>query len=272
MPLYESTDSVELTKLIQDISEQRMGLPDFQRSYVWKPAQVVELIASVAQNFPVGTILRVKRGADLGVIRGIEGGPDLSTDGQAVETIVLDGQQRLTSLYCALIGSGPYRYYINIEALREDSDLEDAIVHLHHSRQLARQLGDELTQFDRLYMPLSAIGTRGGYSAWAKRARRYWASKDDTTPAELNHLEDDLDRIERQYIDHIEHYRIPVLMLSNQVSLDAICTIFETINRTGTRLGLFDLLTARFRAHGINLRDEWERTRDSNPMLKDYDR
>lgn len=57
-----------------------------------------------------------------------------------------------------------------------------------------------------------------------------------------------------------EDYRFPVVTLGPDTSLEAVCSIFETLNRTGVRLSVFDLLAARFYARGLDLRRLWERT------------
>ncbi len=52
---------------------------------------------------------------------------------------------------------------------------------------------------------------------------------------------------------------------------DALCTIFETLNRTGVKLSVFELLTARFWPHNINLRDLWKKARGEYPIIDDFE-
>jgi hypothetical protein len=51
-----------------------------------------------------------------------------------------------------------------------------------------------------------------------------------------------------KYVKPIEDYQFPVVELAPSTSLEAVCSIFETLNRTGIRLSVFDLLAARFYA------------------------
>ena len=269
MAIYESTDSLHLRNLIEEIDEGRTGLPDFQRSYVWKPAQVEELLASVCQDFPIGAVLRVRNGRNLklGELRGFEGAPPLQQTQSDVEYVVLDGQQRLTSLYCALTGNGPHRFYLRLDAYRDSGDLAECITSSHASRRLARELEDPVAQYERLMLPFSAFQRFGD---WKLEARHYLQQHGMSSPEALE-LERFLEQVQRDVVSNVFNYRIPVLTLSRDVTLDAVCTIFETINRTGTRLSLFDLLTARFRIDNIFLREEWEVAQRNYPELEQYE-
>ena len=95
-----------------------LALPSFQRSYVWKrPQAIAEYLLAVFENRPTGVFLVLKTSADpqfkSRTLKGIEADTD-----KAVE-LLLDGQQRLTSLWSAFNGSAPVSYYLRIENLIE---------------------------------------------------------------------------------------------------------------------------------------------------------
>src|SRR5690606_14564091 len=145
-----------------------------------------------------------------------EGGPELLPD-QPVDTIVLDGQQRLTSLYNAISGTGPHRYYLNISMLRDGAELEDAISSSHTSRRSTRELEDPRAQYEQLILPFGVIRNRSGFGEWKRGARWYWTEKEDHPQSSILELERFLDHIDDTFISNIEHYRVPVLLLSDQV-------------------------------------------------------
>ena len=62
-----------------------------------------------------------------------------------------------------------------------------------------------------------------------------------------------------------------VVTLSDEVKPDALCTIFETLNRTGVKLSVFELLTARFWPHNVKLRQLWDATVEKYPIISEYD-
>ena len=104
--------------LLEMIHNRAMALPDFQRDFVWDPYATDELIESIISNYPAGTLLRIKNGQQLLFQpRAIEGAPELN--GTKPAYLILDGQQRLTSLYQAFYGQGEHRYYLNRNCSRK---------------------------------------------------------------------------------------------------------------------------------------------------------
>jgi uncharacterized protein with ParB-like and HNH nuclease domain len=118
--------------LLQMIHNREMALPDFQRDFVWDPYATDELVESIISNFPAGTLLRIKNGYQLLFQpREIEGAPVLAKD-QKPSYLILDGQQRLTSLYQAFYGVGDHRYFVDLAGLEAKKDLEDCTFYLRN--------------------------------------------------------------------------------------------------------------------------------------------
>jgi hypothetical protein len=82
---------------------------------------------------------------------------------------------------------------------------------------------------------------------------------------------DALTRINDLWIKTIDDYHFPVVTLSDKTEPDALCTIFETLNRTGVKLSVFELLTARFWPHNINLRELWDKALSDCPIISGFD-
>ena len=115
--------------LLEMIHNRAMALPDFQRDFVWDPYATDELIESIISNYPAGTLLRIKNGQQLLFQpRAFEGAPELN--GTKPAYLILDGQQRLTSLYQAFFGKGEHRYYLNLTDLEKGKDLEDCAFYM----------------------------------------------------------------------------------------------------------------------------------------------
>src|SRR3990170_2674360 len=93
-----------ITQLIQDIEKNRLILPEFQRGYVWTSTQVRKYLASLYRGYPTGSFL-IWKTPNPGLVRGASS----DTDGGAFQ-LILDGQQRLTSLYTLLKGEPPPFY------------------------------------------------------------------------------------------------------------------------------------------------------------------
>ena len=96
------TNPRKLSDLLYEAHEGRLQLPDFQRSYVWGDEDVLNLIASVAKGYPIGAFLSLQTGGEVKFKpRLLEGVNEKDAGHSSPEELLLDGQQRLTSLYQA---------------------------------------------------------------------------------------------------------------------------------------------------------------------------
>src|SRR5882762_4689725 len=96
---------VKVRELIEEIDRGEVLLPEIQRAYVWKGPQVSKLIDSLYREYPSGQLLLWDT-AQLPVTKGIQGVEIQPGSPNGHPKIVLDDQQRLTSLYKALKEKG----------------------------------------------------------------------------------------------------------------------------------------------------------------------
>ena len=135
------TNPIELYKLLENCDNGELQLPDFQRSMVWDEERIKSLIASVSKAFPIGALMTLSSGGKVNFKpRLIEGAPIESKENSPL-SLLLDGQQRMTSLYQATLMGKVVEtetikkkkvkrwFYIDIrKALDSPNDREDAIV------------------------------------------------------------------------------------------------------------------------------------------------
>jgi hypothetical protein len=263
MTIYEDTNPKRLLDLLALVEAGDMVLPDFQRDFVWEPSATQALIVSIANSYPAGSILRVRDRERVFSARAFEGAPAAS---EHHTFLVLDGQQRLTSLYQAFYGKGDHRYYLSIQKLMDGEDFEDAISYLRITRSAFRVREELSYQAEHLVLPLAVLrGGTGAYLDWMLMVVA-------TRPAEeRDQLQQQLLKIRGDWIDAFERYDFPVVTLSAETEPAALCTIFETLNRTGVKLSVFELLTARFWSHDLRLRDLWEQARAEHPLISRFD-
>ena len=139
MSIFEDTNPRALKKLLDrstDRSTRRF--PTFSATSSGNRARRQELIVSIASNYPAGSILRIRNTKQLFACREFEGAPH-STD-TSTTFLVLDGQQRLTSLYQAFYGVGEHRYYLDLRKLMDGAEFEEAIFHLRANHKRAKAL------------------------------------------------------------------------------------------------------------------------------------
>jgi hypothetical protein len=258
--------SEKLRFLLESIHQREVALPDFQRDFVWDPRATEELIESILQNYPAGSLLRIKnKSGFLFAPREVAGAPAL--DGHSPSYLVLDGQQRLTALYQALYGRGNHRYFMNLRGLLDGKDLDDCVFYLRKRRAKSR-FGTIEKQAAELVFPLEIVfGDSNGFEEWLDQVL-------SLRPAEGNgrkELKQKLRDLRKAWIHNIEDYEFPVVTLSEETEAEAVCTIFETLNRTGVKLSVFDLLAARFWPENVRLRDRWEDARNQYSILGEFD-
>ena len=155
-----SFDSVQpsLKSLLDNVATGKMQLPDFQRGWVWDDEHIKSLIASVSLSFPIGALMTLDTGsADLTFKpRPVEGTDDQLQQVNP-ETLILDGQQRLTSLFQSLMAKKAVEtkdakgkkikrwYYLDMKKCVDDTiDREDAVLSVSEDRLVMRDFGREI--------------------------------------------------------------------------------------------------------------------------------
>jgi hypothetical protein len=264
MNLFEDTNPRALKDLLAEVHSLTMALPEFQRDFVWDPSATQELIVSIANNYPAGSILRVRDSKRVFAAREFEGAPKL--EGHKHTFLVLDGQQRLTSLYQAFYGVGDHRYYLDLKKLMNGKDFEEAMFNIRATTRWCKEHESFVVQARELIMPLSLLrGGSGGFLQWLLQVTNPLDQQARTAMLDaLTHINDD-------WIKVIDDYHFPVVTLADSTEADALCTIFETLNRTGVKLTAFELLTARFWPQNVNLRAKWDGAKQKYSMIDDFE-
>lgn len=266
-----STGEPNLSELLEQAATGKIQLPDFQRGWVWDDNHIRSLLASVSLSYPIGAVMLLEMGGD-GVRfkpRRLEGAT-FAVDTQP-ERLILDGQQRLTSLFLTLKSGKPVPtktekgdaiervYYLDIaKCLDEKIDRIDAVISLPSDRQLTADFGrlvllDASTQEKEFKLGLIPLGTlfdQDAYAAWRRAYQRMYRQEE----ARL----DQFDAFETEVYHRFLQYRVPTIEMKKQTPKDAVCQVFEKVNTGGVTLTVFELLTATFAADDFNLRDDWD--------------
>lgn len=263
--MFDSTKE-DLKDILRWAEEGRLQLPEFQRDYVWGDSDVRSLVASVAKGFPVGALLTLETGGEIEFKpRLLAGVP--AKDVRPTE-LLLDGQQRITSLYQATRSTKPVRtrtpkgteverfYFLDIKAaVAAGMEFEEAIIGVPADRIVRRNFGKEIVldlstpegQFEHDAFPLNRIfDSRNWFYDW----RDYWKARG----RDVSDLERDFDR---GVVDRITRYKMPIIRLDRSNSREAICLVFEKVNVGGKKLDAFELVTAIYAASGFDLREDW---------------
>lgn len=264
------TNPISLEELLRHCASGKIQLPDFQRSWVWDEERIKGLIASISQAFPVGALmtLEVKQGAaDTFARRPIQGA-DSAVGNSAPEQLLLDGQQRMTSLYQTCLRREVVRtvtprlklvdrwFYVDIrKAMDPAEDREHAIVSVPDDRRIkarfARKIDLDLStpqlEYQNLMFPLNQVFD---WDEWQDGFDDYWRDRDPETRALFRAFKNEV-------LQNFKSYQFPVIALSPDTTHEAVCLVFEKVNTGGKPLDAFELVTAMYAARGHRLRDDW---------------
>jgi hypothetical protein len=196
------------------------------------------------------------------------------------ELLVLDGQQRLTSLLYALTApnlnlkdSSQRRwFFLDLDTLLTEPD-NDEIVFDRSERELdgldnvEQQYAHRILPCTQLMRPKDFMSWRDGLDDWLrekdqeqhKTFRETW--RDGWTAS----------------VNDFQNFEVPLVELprvseTDSESLGRVCAVFEKLNSTGVELSVYDLLTARMYRSGIKLHDLWEEACKKNRLLNQWSR
>ncbi len=117
-----------------------------------------------------------------------------------------------------------------------------------------------------LVFPLETLFTSGGFDGWLDSV----IELRDVEGDEKKTLKQNLREARKKWLQNMEDYEFPVVTLSEKTCAAAVCTIFETLNRTGVKLSVFDLLAARFWPVDVRLRDLWDQAKIDYPIIGEF--
>jgi len=273
------TDKVE--SLLENVHNGSYVIPYFQRAFEWQPRMVCELFESILQNYYAGLILfwDLNPEETRKEIWDPIWGADLSL---TPKKAVLDGQQRLASLYYAIYNPkkkfpNRYSYYVFFMNLNKtlNEDYEDVITYkyysIYQSWEDIRKNKDSWV--DTGIFPISLLSAIDPnisnqeyiYSAECEGLLNMFIEKNkDKLPKGITTHKVFL------VFNRILKYNFVSYPLSSDRSSPDICNIFARVNAKGMRLSTFDLMNAFLYPKGVKLRKElWENL--NYELLKEID-
>jgi hypothetical protein len=267
-----------LANLLNEVSLGRLQLPDFQRGWVWDDEHIAAVITSVSRSFPIGAVMTLQTGGEVRFKpRPIEG-VTFKAEEPKPERLIPDGQQRLTSMYQALMLKHAIRtrdtkrrevdvfYYVDIrKALGSAQDREEAVISVPAVKQTTMDFGRKVVldlttpaaEYRAMMFPLNQTFS---CEDWFDEFREFWEA--DKAKHEL------LKRFRKEFTDTFKTYAIPVIQLRRTASKEAVCRVFEKVNTGGVSLTAFELLTATYAAENFNLREDWFGIPKATPAVK----
>lgn len=277
--IFHSTSEM-LKSLLDSVQDGRTQLPDFQRGWVWDDERIRKLLVSILKSFPIGAVMLLETGNPNvrfkpRLIEGVQ-----LQDPPEPQRLILDGQQRITSLYQALYLDKPVKttdsrrkeikrwYYLDINiATDANFDKDDAIVSVPEDKiikgkgnvviadysTMAKECEAGMLPIHYLFKPDKLLQWQNQYFSIDMSQERSlrWSS------------------FMAEAFSAFNNYQLPVITLLNTTQKEAVCQVFENVNTGGVTLTVFELLTASFAADNFSLRDDWNLRYEGCPNDED---
>ncbi len=219
-----TTTNYPINALIEDIDHGKIGLPELQRPFVWPNVNVRNLFDSLYRGYPAGFLLFWETGAEVGLKR-------IDSKGDAVvpKLAIVDGQQRLTSLYAVVKAAEVLRANFRRERIRiafnplsERFDVADAAI-----------------AKDKSYIPDISTLWKPGADIFeiADAYEKSLSEVRQLTPEQVRATRSAINRV-RGIID----FQFVALTLSSSVGAETIADVFVRINGEGKKLNQSDFI------------------------------
>lgn len=241
----------KLIDLTEGAYNGKVVVPDFQRSFKWGTKNVQELLVSVLQDYFIGTFLVLETRTDKScpfayeLVEGVEEAREDKPEKPSDVKLVLDGQQRITSMFYALFAprvnlkgtAYPQEFFVDTKKVLKGEIDADAVI--------CNPTGEETSEVteETSLMPFRMLRDYSSCLDWI-----------------YEHFKGEDRKALQNVVKRFHDYEVSVIYLEGKNDED-IVEIFERVNRTGIRLSTFDLVTARLYKYGLRLRTMWKTLR-----------
>lgn len=268
--MIKSNDT-PIADILRDIDNGTTQLPDFQRGWVWEDNRIRALIASISNAYPIGAAMFLDAtGNNVHFKSRLFEGVDQRHSSVIPKTLVLDGQQRTTSIYRSMYCKSVVNtmdskkkpisrfYYLNIPLCLDTlTDRIDAVISVPEDRVIRENIGRDVKldlstpekEYENHCFPLNIIFDAAATMQWQRKYCRFHNSEE---------AENNWDSFYEKIVTPMSAYQIPVIELGSDVPKEAVCQVFENVNQGGVSLTVFELVTATFAADNFELRKDWD--------------
>jgi hypothetical protein len=219
--LLFSQMSYTLNTLLSQIEHGSIGLPDIQRPFVWKNAKIRDLLDSMYQGFPVGYLL-------LWQSANAQGSQVIGVDGKQTipSLLIVDGQQRLTSLYAVLQRK---------QVIREDYSHEFIDIAFNPLEEKF-EVTDAAIRRDKHWIPDISV-------VWSKEVGLFnLFAQYSATLGGLSHEQSSRVQYSLQRLQNLMNYPFQAMVLFANVNEEQVSQVFVRINSKGQRLNETDFI------------------------------
>ena len=246
------------------VRTRQIALPRFQRFEAWGPDFVSDLLTNVVRGLPIGSTLVLGVGDKLPFIsREIVGAPE---EGEKINELLLDGQQRLTALWRGLNDSYPDRTYLVYLSPEGEDESEPYVWGLGRwegdGRKYPLWVDQPRECWERHCIPIRLLNPDSEleYKDWAKNAS-----------SENKDIEIEIRDVIASLRGKVAIFQLPFLYLEPATPKDVAINVFVKLNTRFVKLTAFDIVVAQIEeATGESLHDFVDSLKGIAPEITNY--
>ena len=252
-----------------------IALPNFQRSYVWQNQRIADYIVALFENRPTGIFLTLQVQGKLSfesrTLKGVAANPENAQE------LILDGQQRLTSLWSALKGEASYRFFVRVKDLKTRDMTVDGVDFYSENSATGKAMTGPRAAYEKNLVPVDILldgseiegnGTRqdpdepGRIWHWCENA----CSDGYVATRKLeNAIKHRLQQ--RLLVERDLHYCVLAAETEPRVAID----IFVETNKSSATIKRFDIVVALAQGeYGEDLRNRILAFHNKTPVMAHY--
>ena len=243
--LFHKTE-YQVQQLVDMTNKGELGLPDLQRGFVWKPNKIRDLLDSMMKGYPIGFIMLWA--AQSNTAKGenkVIGKDDKIAYGQ--DYVIIDGQQRITSLYAVMTGKEISEGGKPIKISFNPITKEFAVWNMSTERnpEWISNISDIYTNVNR---------SRAFINKFIDNLKEYREKREE------NLTEDDEQLIDESISEvlKLRDYPINALVINGDVDEESVADIFTRVNSVGVKLNENDFIMTLITVSCPELRDRIE--------------
>ncbi len=223
---------MKINDVLSQIDLGNYALPEFQRGYVWTRSDVRKLMYSLYRDYPVGSLLIWDAATDPDIIRG-DGTPSSGT-----VSLILDGQQRMTSLFGVIRGKVPQFFDGDASAFTN--------LYFNIDEETFEFYSQQKMKGDRAWVSVSEVIPDSGAFFTKVIAQR---------PDDMQYYAEAMTKLNK--LSSIKDRDMPVQVVAGEdKTIDVVVEIFNNVNSGGTKLSKGDLALAKICAQWPDMRAE----------------
>lgn len=223
---------MKINDVLSQIDLGNYALPEFQRGYVWTRSDVRKLMYSLYRDYPVGSLLIWDTATDPDIIRG-DGTPSSGT-----VSLILDGQQRMTSLFGVIRGKAPQFFDGDASAFTN--------LYFNIDEETFEFYSQQKMKGDRAWVSVSEVIPDSGAFFTKVIAQR---------PDDMQYYAEAMTKLNK--LSSIKDRDMPVQVVAGEdKTIGVVVEIFNNVNSGGTKLSKGDLALAKICAQWPDMRAE----------------